>query len=184
MLHKERRVGIDLEPAHKEVLRADFFAWSPERDQKYITIGNPPFGVRGWLALAFINRASLFSDLVGFILPMYFASEGKGSAKYRVHGLNLLHSEELPSNIFHNGMPVSINTVWQVWGKIKSKTPQRRAWNNPAQLFTVCTAPKRRCGLDKMGQYAFFVPSTFYKEAAICKSFKRRKIRIGRRCNY
>ena len=171
LLPQQRRIGIDIEPESKEIIRQDFFDWRPKNKIKYITIGNPPFGLRSWLALSFINKAAEFSDLVGFILPMYFDSEGKGSAKYRVKGLNLLHSEELPADIFHNGKPVKINTVWQVWGKMESKVPKRKQWNNQAELFTVCTNPKRKCGLDKMAQYNFFIPSTFYDKVEICKKF-------------
>ena len=171
LLPKERRIGIDIEPEGKEIIKKDFFDWKPDKDRKYITIGNPPFGLRGWLALAFINRASEFSDLVGFILPMYFDSEGKGSAKSRVKGLYLLHSEELPSNIFHNGTPVKINTVWQVWGKIKNKKRKVKTCDSFVDVYTVCTYPSRRCGLDKLEKYDLFIPSTFYKKIKLSKNF-------------
>ena len=80
LLPQDKRVGIDIEPSSEGITRQDFFDWKPDSNTKYITIGNPPFGARGWLALAFINKASEFSDLVGFILPMYFDSVRKGQA--------------------------------------------------------------------------------------------------------
>lgn len=46
------------------------------------------------MALEFINHARN-CDFVCFILPMFFESQGKGSIKYRVKGLNLLYSERL-----------------------------------------------------------------------------------------
>jgi len=172
LLPKDRRIGLDIYPEGKEIIKKDFFDWKPQKNKKYVTIGNPPFGLRGWLALEFINKASEFSDLVGFILPMYFDSDGKGSAKSRVKGLTLLHSEELPSNIFHNGKPIKINTVWQVWGKIKKREKKEDTCNNYADIYTVCTYPSRRCGLDKMDKYDLFIPSTFYKKVKISKNFK------------
>ena len=180
LLPKNRRVGIDIEPDKKsEIIQRDFFDWRPEKNKKYITIGNPPFGLRSWLALAFINRAAQFSDLVGFILPMYFESDGKGSAKSRVKGLNLLHSEELPADIFHNGVPMKINTVWQVWGKVKPKTIPIKTCKTPIEIYTVCTYPTRRCGLDKLDKYDFFISSTFYTKINICKNFEEVKYGSG-----
>ncbi|HRS42478.1 MAG TPA: hypothetical protein P5530_01200 [Candidatus Diapherotrites archaeon] len=167
----KNKIGIDLEPEGKGIKKQDFFDWIPNKKEKYITIGNPPFGLRGWLALAFINKAAEFSDLVGFILPMYFASDGKGSAKNRVKGLTLLHSEELPSDVFHNGKPIKINTVWQVWGKTKKKNKFELKDYSIADIFTVCTNPQRRCGLDKIDKYDLFIPSTFYKSAVISDNF-------------
>lgn len=179
LLPKDRRVGMDIKPEGKGIIKKDFFDWRPQHGKKYMTIGNPPFGVRAWLALAFINRASLFSDLVGFILPMYFNSDGKGSAKNRVKRLMLLHSEELPPNIFRNGAPASINTVWQVWGKVKNNIIKPTTYKSDIEIYTVCSIPARRCGLDKLEQYSFFIPSTFYSEVKICKKFEDVKYGSG-----
>ncbi len=179
LLPEDKRIGIDIKPEGKGIIKMDFFDYRPQPDKKYVTIGNPPFGVRAWLALAFINRASTFSDLVGFILPMYFNSDGKGSAKNRVKRLTLLHSEELPSDIFHNGAPVKINTVWQVWGKVKNNIVKQKTYKSDIEIYTVCSIPARRCGLDKLEQYSFFIPSTFYREVKICKKFEDVKYGSG-----
>lgn len=179
LLPSEKRIGMDIKPECNHVIKQDFFDFNPEINKKYVTIGNPPFGIRSWLALAFINKAAQFSDLVGFILPMYFDSEGKGSAKNRVKGLNLLHSEELDPDIFHNGSDVSINTVWQVWGKVKNVQEEKISTKTKLEIFTVCTNPTRRCGLDKLNQYNFFIQSTFYTNVALCDDFKDVKYGSG-----
>ena len=64
----------------------------------FIVIGNPPFGLRGQLALKFINHSSKFADYVCFILPQLFQSDGKGVPRKRVIGLNLIHSETLKTS--------------------------------------------------------------------------------------
>jgi len=56
-------------------------------------VGNPPFGYRAWLALAFMRHASLFCDYIGMILPMAFQSDGKGSPKNRIDAMRLAYSE-------------------------------------------------------------------------------------------
>ena len=94
-------------------------AVNKNKEQKYIAIGNPPFGYRGWLALSFLNHAAEFCEYVGFILPMSFQSEGKGSPKYRVPGMKLVHHEVLPDGLFIQGSgdKTSVNTLWQIWEK-------------------------------------------------------------------
>ena len=166
LLPAKRRIALDIAPAREDVARADFLRWSPPQEGRFAVVGNPPFGVRGALALAFINRAALFADIVGFILPMTFASDGKGGAMTRVRGLTLLHSEELPPDSFYDpagGGARQINTVWQVWARAETPTaaaaPDCSAF---AAIYTVCTNPNRRCGLTRLPQYDFFIQGTFY----------------------
>ena len=84
-----------------------------------VILGNPPFGLRGNLALQFINHSYSFADAVCFILPPLFDSDGKGSPMGRVKGYRLAHSEKLPTNsfVYPNGKEVDVATVFQVWTK-------------------------------------------------------------------
>ena len=173
LLPPRRRLALDIAPARKEIQRANFLEWSPPRPGRYAVVGNPPFGVRGALALAFINRTARFADIVGFILPMTFASDGKGGAMTRVQGLNLLHSEELPPNSFYHAASGDdadsderdINTVFQVWGaRPTAESVSPPTCDSFAEIYTVCTNPDRRCGLVRLakGEYDFFIQGTFY----------------------
>lgn len=110
-------IALDIEPRHEGVLAQDFLTWTPPPG-RYVVFGNPPFGLRGHLALAFMNHAAQFADYVGFILPQLFESDGKGSPRKRVRGLNLIHSEPL-SAMFHvpDGTKVKINGVFQIWAR-------------------------------------------------------------------
>lgn len=113
----DRRIGVDIEPKCEGVIQSDFLSWKPDT-QKNICVGNPPFGLRGHLALKFINHAAQFSDFVCFVLPQLFDSNGKGSCKSRVRGLNLIHSEIVDSSFYYpGGKNVSVNVVFQVWSK-------------------------------------------------------------------
>jgi len=117
ILPKNRRIGIDIEPRNPLILKQDFFDWKHSTNKKYIVIGNPPFGLRGQLALKFINH-SQFADYVCFILPQLFESDGKGVPRKRVKGFNLIHSEKLNSS-FHwpHGHDVSVKCIFQIWSK-------------------------------------------------------------------
>lgn len=114
----KNKIGIDLKPESENILKQDFFDWKPEKNKKYLTIGNHSFGTRSWLDLEFINKSAEFSEYVAFILPMYFSSDGKGSVKNRVKGLNLLYEEELDSNIFiENGKKRVLIQFFKFGGK-------------------------------------------------------------------
>jgi hypothetical protein len=122
------KIGLDIEPRNGEIVEFDFLDWKPDGLKKPIlTIGNPPFGLRGNLALRFINHASKFSDFVCFILPPLFNSDGKGNCMNRVKNLNLIHSEKI-DNMFYNpnGDKVNINVIFQIWSKNFSKTIEKK----------------------------------------------------------
>lgn len=126
LLPEDRRIGIDIEPRFDGIQQGDFLKWSPTTD-KNIVIGNPPFGMRGNLALKFINHSSQFADFVCFIVPQLFGSDGKGSCMKRVEGLNLIHNETISSEFHYpDGKKSNVYCVFQIWSKhikIEKETP-------------------------------------------------------------
>ena len=112
-------IGIDIEPRSNKIQKQDYLTWEPvDKTKKYIVFGNPPFGLRGHLALNFINNSYKFADYVCFILPQLFESDGKGSPRKRVNGYNLIYSEGL-SAMFYNPekQEIKVNCVFQIWSK-------------------------------------------------------------------
>ena len=99
LMPKKRRIGIDLEYKNETILCQNFLSFTPKntKDSKYLIVGNPPFGLRGNLALRFMNHAGAFADFIAFILPPLFDSDGKGSPKKRVRDFTLALSENYPS---------------------------------------------------------------------------------------
>ncbi len=171
-----KKIGLDILPRNPNIEQADYLRWSPKIKSKYIVIGNPPFGVRGALALAFINRSFLFADVVAFILPMSFYSNGKGSNMSRVKGASLIHNEKLKSDAFYlpsNNKRMSVNTVFQIWQKGKNKQVfVSYDVSEYVDIYTCCSAPSRFCGLGRGRVYDCFVASTFYgKNTKIVHSF-------------
>ncbi len=176
LLPNDRRIGIDILPLKQEFERADFLSWLPQKNgHNYAVIGNPPFGYRAWLALSFINHAALFSDYVGMILPMGFQSDGKGSSKHRVRGLELKSSEILPSNSFVdiNDNPVKINALWQIWQRGVNNTRRNNGkCSKWLELFTVDMRTERLCGQKRLHEADCFLQRTFFKEPPMpVKSF-------------
>lgn len=162
------KIGLDINPRSKKIQEANFLRWYPEKIGKYVVIGNPPFGVRGAMALAFIKRSFLFADIVAFILPMSFYSNGKGSNMKRVENATMIHNEALPSNSFYlsgTNKSVSVNTVFQVWVKGDKKNIFKDySVKEYMDIYTCCSAPSRYCGLGHGRKYDCFIASTFYKD--------------------
>lgn len=118
ILPVSRRIGLDIEPFDNEIIKCDYLEWIPNEDKKYVVIGNPPFGLRGQLALKFINHSYKFADYVCFILPQLFESDGKGVPRKRVIGFNLLHSEKIKTDFkCPDGNSIKVECIFQIWSK-------------------------------------------------------------------
>ena len=134
LLPGHRRIGIDIDPQATDIAGArliahDYLTWMPPKEGRYVVVGNPPFGLRGHLALQFINHSYPFADMVAFILPPLFNSDGKGVPAKRVKGYKLAHSEKLPDDAFQypGGRDVTVSSIFQVWTKVRTnRIPQRR----------------------------------------------------------
>ncbi|MHB8379773.1 MAG: hypothetical protein ACYDB2_07640 [Acidimicrobiales bacterium] len=162
------RIGLDVMPQTDDTICADFLSWEPEpTDLPIVVIGNPPFGYRAWLALEFLNHAATFADYVGFILPMAFQSDGKGSPKPRVRGMHLVHQEILPAGSFVDGndRPVKINALWQIWKSGEVTTPDAPTCDSWIDLFTVDERKERLCGQTRMAEADYFLQRTFFRDA-------------------
>jgi hypothetical protein len=183
LLPKNRRIGIDLMPLIPDVVKHDFLNWKIKPNGfNYAVIGNPPFGYRAWLALAFVNHAAKFSEYVGMILPMSFQSDGKGSPKHRVKGLELIHSEILPKDSFvdPHGKQMKINAIWQIWKKGENRKIKEKSCSQWLELFTVDERKERLCGQTRLHEASFFLQRTFYHEPpSLVKSFKDVKYVCG-----
>lgn len=167
LLPLNRRIGLDVVQFRLEYEQVDFLSWNPPGNgHRLAIIGNPPFGYRAWLALAFMNHAASFADYVGMILPMAFQSDGKGSPKHRVEGLKLVHTENLPQDSFvdENGKSVRINALWQVWQRGVNNTGTAPTCGQWIDLFTVDNRKERLCGQERMVEADYFLQRTFYNE--------------------
>lgn len=164
----DRRTGLDVDPKRRDILRRDFLTWEPDRSdrKKMVVIGNPPFGYRAWLALAFVNHAATFADHIGMILPMAFQSDGKGSPKHRVEGMTLVSSSILPPESFvdASGRPAKVNALWQIWSKGENRSRHLPSCDEYVDLFTVDQRKERLCGQEKMADADYFLQRTFYRD--------------------
>lgn len=173
LLPKNRRIGIDIDPKGKlkdELIKLDYLKYKPDKQSKYIVIGNPPFGLRGNLALRFINHSYEFADVVAFILPPLFNSTGKGVPMKRVKGYKLAHTEKLPRNSYEypDGTLVDVATIFQVWVKIntgKIKEEQIKSCTSFAKVYSLSDGGTPSSTRNKKMLYKcdVYLPSTCFK---------------------
>ncbi|MCL1801790.1 MAG: hypothetical protein FWG25_10595 [Promicromonosporaceae bacterium] len=115
LLPANARLGIDINPRHPDIRQADFFYWQPPPCHNALTIGNPPFGQRGALAIKFLCQAATFSSVIGFILPRSFQ---KYTFQNRVpQYFHLCDSFECQDFLNDDGELVTVNSVFQIWEK-------------------------------------------------------------------
>jgi hypothetical protein len=164
VLPVNRRTGVDIEARLSGVIQADYLTWKPTT-QKNIVIGNPPFGLRGHLALKFINHSQQFADFVCFVVPQLFDSDGKGSCKSRVKGYSLIHSEVIDSNFHYpDGKEVKVNTVFQIWSKLHRSTSERLDLTKILKLYSLSDGGTPGSTRNKKHLYAcnYYLPSTCF----------------------
>ena len=170
LLPIERRIGIDLFYKKKGLIQKNYLEYFPKKNNNYIVVGNPPFGLRGNLALRFINHSHNFADVVAFILPPLFDSDGKGVPKKRVVGYELAHSEKLPLNsfIYPNGKEIKVATIFQVWTKLNIHQIKKKKVLTCKDFIKVYSfsdggAPSNTRNKDKLYKCDVYLPSTCFK---------------------
>lgn len=185
LLPKGRRIGIDIEPKKlsgvksRGIIKSDYLKWYPKnKKKKYVVIGNPPFGLRGKLALAFINKSYPYADIVAFILPQLFNSDGKGVAGKRVIGYKLAYNEYLSpdSFMYPDGIDIKINTVFQVWTKVNADKIKRKAFKTCDSFVDIYSLsdgglPANTRNKDMIGKCDVYLPSTTFNGMKTYNSF-------------
>lgn len=180
------KIGIDIDKniSSSNILNQNYLTFFPNFNNKYIVIGNPPFGLRGNLALRFINHSYNFADIVAFILPPLFTSDGKGSPKQRIQNYNLVFSKELPINsfIYPNGKEVNISTVFQIYSKItKLIENKKESCSDYIKIYSVSDGGTSGTTRNKkqIGKCDFYLPSTCFSEMKLYFDFENLPYRRG-----
>ena len=165
----EDTISIDVDPKIPCTIVGDYLQWEPAEKKDYIVFGNPPFGLRGHLALKFINHSYSFADYVCFILPQLFESDGKGSPRKRIQNYNLVHSEKLKC-FFHDpsGRKMKINVVFQIWSKHDTNENYTiKSYDDSlATVYSLSNgvSPSNQRNTKMIGKCDFYLPSTCFGE--------------------
>ena len=183
---ENNRIGYDLYPIDNEIVKWNFLLLNSQdipknfQNKRSIIIGNPPFGLRWNLALRFLNKANDFADIVCFILPQLFESDGKWNPKDRVKWYNLVYSEKLPSNIFiyPNWKEVNISTIFQIWSKVWLENIKKIANDNfpledKIKIFSLSNGknPSQQRNVKMISKCDFYLPSTCFSWMKLYDNF-------------
>lgn len=187
LMPENNKIGVDIDPKNNSsLIKKNYLDFYPNKSKNYIVLGNPPFGLRGNLALRFINHSYNFADVVAFILPPLFDSDGKGSPKKRIIGYQLAHSENLPLNSFEypNGKPVEVATIFQVWTKIntnKISIPKPKTCNNFIKVYSLSDGGTPSSTRNKKMLYKCdaYLPSTCFSGMQVYDNFEKLPHRRG-----
>lgn len=119
LIPKNKRIGLDVEPKFDGIIKMNYFDFIPEKNKKYIVIGNPPFGRISSLAVKFFNKSAEFSDIIAFIIPRTFK---RVSIQNKLNlNFKLIHNEDLPIKPCCFTPNMDAKCCFQIWKKDEYK---------------------------------------------------------------
>ena len=113
----EKRIGLDLDPKYKGVIKKNYFDYTPINGKSYLVVGNPPFGKISSLAVKFFNKSAEFAECIAFIIPRTFkriSIQNQLNLKFK-----LIYSEDLPLKPCCFTPKMNAKCCFQIWKKDK-----------------------------------------------------------------
>lgn len=116
------KIGIDILPEQSNIIKQDFFDYSPPSNKTNIlVIGNPPFGRVSSLAIKFFNYSAKWANVIAFIIPRTFR---KISVQNKLDDMfHLVYDEEIPNNPCCFSPKMMVKCCFQIWEKKETKRP-------------------------------------------------------------
>lgn len=113
-------VGLDILPEHDNIIKQDFFTYTPPKDKTNILVlGNPPFGKVSSLAISFFNHASQWATVIAFIIPKTFR---RVSVQNKLNqNFHLTFDEDIPMSPCSFSLPMMVKCCFQIWTKKNEK---------------------------------------------------------------
>ena len=120
VIPSDKKIGIDISPENKDIIKQDFFTYKPPKNIKDIlVIGNPPFGKVSSLAIKFFNYASNWANVIAFIIPRTFR---RISVHNRLNmNFHLVLDEDIPTNPCSFTPRMMVKCCFQIWEKREEK---------------------------------------------------------------
>ena len=116
------KIGLDISPEKPNLIKQDFFDYSPPSNKTNIlVIGNPPFGRVSSLAIKFFNYSAKWANVIAFIIPRTFR---KICVQNKLDDMShLVYDEEIPNNPCCFSPKMMVKCCFQIWEKIETKRP-------------------------------------------------------------
>lgn len=112
----DNKIGLDISPECKNIIKMDFFDYIPPLDKKNIlVIGNPPFGKISSIAIKFFNHSAKWSNIIAFIIPRTFR---RPSVQNRLDKkFHLIYDEDVPTKPCCFTPKMMVKCCFQIWEK-------------------------------------------------------------------
>lgn len=112
----KNKIGIDISPEETNIIKQDFFDYTPPLDKTNIlVIGNPPFGRVSSLAIKFFNHSAKWANVIAFIIPRTFR---KISVQNKLDEMfHLIYDEETPIKPCCFSPIMNVKCCFQIWEK-------------------------------------------------------------------
>lgn len=128
-LNYDNKIGIDIAPETDNLVKMDFFDYTPiinkdtymYTNTNILVIGNPPFGRVSSTAIKFFNHAGKWAHVIAFIVPRTFR---RPSVQNKLHPeFHLIYDEDVPTNPCCFTPRMIAKCCFQIWEKRDVKRP-------------------------------------------------------------
>jgi hypothetical protein len=115
-LEFEYKVGIDISPENKNIIKMDFFDYNPPTHKNNIlVIGNPPFGKISSIAIKFFNHSARWANVIAFIIPRTFR---RPSVQNKLNKMfHLIYDEDVSTKPCCFTPKMMVKCCFQIWEK-------------------------------------------------------------------
>ena len=114
-IQSKNKIGLDILPEHPDLIKQDFFTYTPLNKKNILVIGNPPFGKVSSLAIKFFNHAAQWANVIAFIIPRTFR---RPSVQNKLNEqFHLIYDEEVPSKPCCFFPQMMVKCCFQIWQK-------------------------------------------------------------------
>jgi len=118
IMDNTKKIGLDIEPKKEGIHKMNFFDYKPKHN-KYLVIGNPPFGKVSSLAVKFFNKSAEFANCIAFIIPRTFK---RVSIQNKLNfNFKLIYNEDLPVKPCCFTPKMTAKCCFQIWIKTETK---------------------------------------------------------------
>jgi hypothetical protein len=116
------KIGIDILPENKNIIKMDFFDYNPPINKNNIlVIGNPPFGKISSIAIKFFNHSSKWSNVIAFVIPRTFR---RPSVQNKLNkNFHLIYDEDVLTQPCCFTPKMMVKCCFQIWEKKEIERP-------------------------------------------------------------
>jgi hypothetical protein len=110
------KIGIDILPENKNIIKMDFFNFTPPQHvNNILVIGNPPFGKISSIAIKFFNHSAKWANVIAFIIPRTFR---RPSVQNKLHRMfHLIYDEDITTKPCCFNPRMTVKCCFQIWEK-------------------------------------------------------------------